>query len=241
MFIMKRRLFIFILLLGSLFSLSAQKKDKSAETVKYQWVFREYYSDDLGSMFDVFLYESVNDEEHYVFSLPQYCSPWVNEGTGLKKKGAQTISSFSSWYAGGGVGGVLFYANGKLEVYKVFLEEDEGGSEFVEKEADLVIDIGKASKFISKKERTAGIIDFNRTLKIEKKHVYGDDVFYLQCMLYHFFNQKIDIDGYFGKQTEGAVKAAQKKIGLPQTGIVTEEVWNAFEDYAAEEGDLFNL
>lgn len=233
---MKRRIFVFALSFFCLVSVIAQQKqsDKKIESVSYQWIFRAFIDDDFGKTYDVYLYESVNDEEHYLFSLPKYCGPWVDEASTFKKKGASTVSTFSSWYAGGGVGGVLLYVNGKFEVYKSYLEEDENGSYFVEKEPAFVIEIGKTSKFVQKDALFADVPEFKRTLKVEKRHVYGEDVFYLQSMLFHFFNQKIDIDGYFGKQTEAAVKEAQKKLGLSQTGIVTESVWEAFEECSSE-------
>ena len=53
-------------------------------------------------------------------------------------------------------------------------------------------------------------------------------------MLVNFFGQKIDIDGYFGKQTKDAVKMVQKKLGLPQTGVVTKEFWQLLEDASSD-------
>jgi len=41
----------------------------------------------------------------------------------------------------------------------------------------------------------------------------------------------IMLDGKFGKETERAVKAFQKIIGVPETGVVDETTWNALYDH----------
>ena len=40
----------------------------------------------------------------------------------------------------------------------------------------------------------------------------------------------VDVDGIFGENTKNAVEAFQKTFGLPVTGIITDEVWNAMYD-----------
>ena len=40
----------------------------------------------------------------------------------------------------------------------------------------------------------------------------------------------VDIDGIFGANTRSSVLAAQKRFGLPQTGIVNFDTWNEIYD-----------
>lgn len=40
----------------------------------------------------------------------------------------------------------------------------------------------------------------------------------------------VNVDGIFGENTKNAVEAFQKTFGLPVTGIITDEVWNAMYD-----------
>ncbi len=40
----------------------------------------------------------------------------------------------------------------------------------------------------------------------------------------------VDVDGIFGENTKTAVEAFQRTFGLPVTGIITDEVWNAMYD-----------
>ena len=63
----------------------------------------------------------------------------------------------------------------------------------------------------------------------------------------------VDVDGIFGENTKNAVEAFQKTFGLPVTGVITDEVWNAMydafigadetittRDYAKELDELLN-
>jgi len=226
---MNRRIFLALFLLffsGTLFA---------SESLFFQWKFRKLIQDDLGDTYEVFLYESANDEEHHLLSLPKYLVPTVSDSGSYSKEGESSISDVYSWYAGGGIGFALFYTDGKLEVHKVYFEEsEEDNSPFMEKKPLAVIHVGNVDRAIQKQAEYVDIPEFSRTLKVEKKHVFGDDVFYLQSMLVNFFGQKIDIDGYFGKQTEAAVKKVQKKLGLPQTGVVTKEFWQLLEDASSD-------
>ena len=222
---MNRRILLFAFLALCSVSLFA------LDSVTFQWRFRKLIQDDLGDTYDVFLYDSANDEEHHLLTLPKYLVPTVNGSGAYSKQGQKSASDVFSWYAGGGIGFALFYVDGKIEVHKVYLEEsEEDDSLFMEKTPILTVKTGKAENLIQKDAIYVDIPEFSRTLKLEKKHVFGDDVFYLQSMLVNFFGQKIDIDGYFGKQTEAAVKKVQKQKGLPQTGVVTKEFWQLLQD-----------
>ena len=69
------------------------------------------------------------------------------------------------------------------------------------------------------------------TLPILKKGSKGESVKAVQRML-HCLGYKIGtvnpIDGSFGVKVEAAVKAFQKKKGVPQTAEVDEATWNEF-------------
>jgi peptidoglycan hydrolase-like protein with peptidoglycan-binding domain len=56
-------------------------------------------------------------------------------------------------------------------------------------------------------------------------------VFMLQSLIatlaMHYINiPRITVDGYFGPDTEIAVKVLQKVVGLPETGIVDDKTWD---------------
>ncbi len=62
-----------------------------------------------------------------------------------------------------------------------------------------------------------------------KKGDSGSDVATLQKMLFDL-GFTITVDGIFGNETEGVVKAFQQKYGLQQTGIVSPEVYGAIQE-----------
>ncbi|MDR0992395.1 MAG: peptidoglycan-binding protein [Ruminococcus sp.] len=56
-------------------------------------------------------------------------------------------------------------------------------------------------------------------------------IFMLQSLIatlaMHYINiPRITVDGYFGPDTEVAVKVLQKVVGLPETGIVDDKTWD---------------
>ena len=53
----------------------------------------------------------------------------------------------------------------------------------------------------------------------------GDDVRQLQQGLYRL-GYRLDVDGYFGRQTDAAVRSFQKSKGLKVDGIVGPQTWN---------------
>lgn len=66
----------------------------------------------------------------------------------------------------------------------------------------------------------------------------GDKVRHLQYMLsvlseYISYIPPVEIDGIFGPATRDAVVAAQRWLGLPQTGIVDEQTWDEIYDQFA--------
>jgi peptidoglycan hydrolase-like protein with peptidoglycan-binding domain len=76
-----------------------------------------------------------------------------------------------------------------------------------------------------------GISPFpNRQLQL-KPGDRSTTIFMLQSLLstlaMHYINiPRISVDGYFGPDTEVAVKVMQKVVGLPETGIVDDKTWD---------------
>ena len=88
---MNRRIFLAVFLLlfsGALFA---------SESVVFQWRFRKLIQDDLADTYDVFLYESANDEEHHLLTLPRHLVPNVSGSGAYSKQGQESDSDvFSS-------------------------------------------------------------------------------------------------------------------------------------------------
>ena len=60
----------------------------------------------------------------------------------------------------------------------------------------------------------------------------GDGVEYAQGVISNKADGNIDVDGYFGPQTEGRVKDLQRIFGLNADGLIGPNTWNAI-DYLA--------
>jgi peptidoglycan hydrolase-like protein with peptidoglycan-binding domain len=54
----------------------------------------------------------------------------------------------------------------------------------------------------------------------------GDPVRRLQRALTAALGKRVKVDGAVSRSTERAVRAYQRKAGLPATGVVTDEVWD---------------
>jgi hypothetical protein len=73
-----------------------------------------------------------------------------------------------------------------------------------------------------------GVADPNAIVRAKIRNgSRGDDVVYLQAELH------LPVDGYFGKETEAAVKQFQKKVGLVEDGIVGKYTWEKIYDQDA--------
>lgn len=162
--------------------------------------------------YSIYLYNSITKEKHFI----QSDSP-----VSIKNKN-ETI------YGGGTTYSVVIKGN-KLQVIFAFEDTTFNGTESLpdenvlyEYENELVKNIISSAPVILK------IPEFSRNLERSKgkNNLYGDDIFFLQEIINFKYFILIDIDGYFGKQTEEAVKQIQKKLGLKQTGVVTKELWD---------------
>lgn len=86
----------------------------------------------------------------------------------------------------------------------------------------------KDVNFIEKELKQLEVPVFTRILEKNqgRKNLFGEDIYYLQVILNYYYNHKIDVDGYFGSETENAVKEFQRKANVKVTGIVDEKLWN---------------
>lgn len=72
---------------------------------------------------------------------------------------------------------------------------------------------------------------YERELALESKRLNGDDVWVVQRYLYENGYPGVgEIDGWFGPATRDAVRAFQRNIGLPVTGMVDATTWSYLID-----------
>lgn len=89
-----------------------------------------------------------------------------------------------------------------------------------------VKDLLLLAKYVSASDFTN--ITFSREISVTKPRMNGDDVEFIQEVLYDldFLDSYSDVDGYYGPTSEGKVQAFQNWFGLPVTGVVDEATFD---------------
>lgn len=106
----------------------------------------------------------------------------------------------------------------------------------------IYIGIKRLSKLVA--ERISPETVDNQFKEVIKEDATGREVRLLQYFLnfiaeFNDFIPRVDINGVYGPKTTQSVKAFQQSAGLPQTGIVNEETWNAiFSSYKTKYNSL---
>ncbi len=81
---------------------------------------------------------------------------------------------------------------------------------------------------------------FHRTLSLQAKKMNGDDVWALQRFLHEQGHEEVgEVDGWFGQNTEKAVKNFQKSRHLLEDGVVGEALWEALSGLEKEQVNFF--
>lgn len=205
----------------------------------YQWQIRKIpvkYSFTAGEeaeiypLFEVYLYETITDTKHFIFSRVDRTEPYSTN----------THLPLMYYEPGGSTFYFTSTENNKLQVILTFIStgfsedsssEEEDNIETDERSVVFEMDLNG----IQLKEKPPvglAIPQFTRTLQRTENqdNLYGDDIFYLQTIISHFYDNSIEIDGYYGKQTEQLIKNIQKEKGLLETGIVDIDLWSDLTD-----------
>lgn len=193
--------------------------------VNIQWQYRtSETAHELGhKVYELYLYNSKTNDTAYIISFAQGLSPnFTRKHFALN--GTNSIMDCTSWYAGGGIGLSVFYLVNILEIYEVYFEERQ--EPFLSSQPVLELKLSPTDIVTVLPEKELKIPQYYRELKIENPRLFGDDIRYLQAVINNFYATKIDVDGYYGPNTEFAVKKIQKEMKLLETGIVKFKLWD---------------
>ncbi len=238
-------LFVFLIASGCSkknenFTVSAEA---SAETIVepqdfYQWQIRKSpvtYSfqdaqEETYPLYEVYLYETVTCTKHFIFSRLD------------RSENFSDSSSSPLWYyePGGSTSYSVTIENDRLKVIATSVSTGISGNLYSDEKEDLLPESDSVifemdTNGIQLEEKNPAELEipqFTRTLerKENQANLYGDDIFYMQFIISQFFDSSIEIDGYYGKQTEQAIKKIQKDKGFSENGTVTSDFWKDLTD-----------
>lgn len=226
---MKRRLLFFFVVFAVMVAAVNAEAAQKQKTVDIQWQYRKSETFEDFQMYELYLYNSKTEE----------LTNCLFFGTSNEPDFDQTrngLPYFFWWFGGGGFEVVVENTGSALVVRKIGMDEgteemrEEGVDPSYEAAKNVVCKLEAGEKISVLPPKELEKPEFTRELKIVKPHAYGDDIRYLQFLLCACYGQTIDIDGYFGKQSEKAVKDVQKKLNLAQTGIVDKALWDKITD-----------
>ncbi len=215
------------------------ESSSSQNEVYIQWQYRssETAHELEHKVYELYLYNSKTNETQYIISFSQGLSPIFNNKH-LTVNNEKSIMDCSSWYAGGGIGLSVFYLDNMLKVYEAYFEEWQ--EPFLSSKPVYDLKLSPTDKVIILPQKELDTPNYCRELQLLNPRLFGDDIRYLQAVINNFYSIKLDIDGYYGLDTEIAVKNIQNEMKLLETGIVTLELWkeitNTKEKYYQDSG-----
>lgn len=117
-------------------------KENIPEGDYYQWQFHKVYvNEEIGYIYDIFIYDSITKDKHYIMTLTNHLVPKVRVDKYVKMNDVYSNSVVWTWWAGGGVGCALFLEDNILKVYKTYF--DESSEPFVDNKVLYQINIGE--------------------------------------------------------------------------------------------------
>jgi peptidoglycan hydrolase-like protein with peptidoglycan-binding domain len=218
-------------LLGMLLTAASSGQAQAKQTI--HWVVRNYYTSENAEEVEIWLYlGEARDLEFISFDRGT-----ANEVPNSNHRIVDT------WWSGHGHRYQTVIKDGTLKVLQQDIATSESSSSQFVVSRDLV-EVKRIS--VTAEDLSFGPIQsetakegFSRTLSLQRPRLHGSDVWILQRFL---VEQELlepgDIDGWFGPDTENAVKRFQSGHQLPNDGIVGPMTWNALAGPdAPAEGD----
>ena len=200
---------------------------------KIHWVFRNYHTSENAEKVEVWLYLGDGQDLEFIGFDP---------GAANEVRGSNH-SVVDTWWAGHGHRYQAVVEDGILKVLTqdISVSPTDSGRLIVSPQLVEVKKIPVSTKallFEPSQTQTAKEM-FTRLLPLQKPRLYGDDVWTLQRFLVEQqLLEPSDIDGWYGPDTENAVKRFQNAHQLLNDGIVGSMTWNALaEPDEPPEGD----
>lgn len=200
------------------------------------WEIRNYYIDADNPQVEVFL--NVIDREEkkeFVFFTSGEAAEVLESGQYM----LSTWFEYTTYYYRFSV------ENGNIRILKQKVEYSREVHDFVPVAPGWVevkkipIAAGKAINYRSGETILAKDL-FSRPLSLQAKRMNGDDVWALQRFLIEQGYKEVGVvDGWFGPNTEKAVKRFQKDMRIAEDGVVGQTVWDLVSGLEKDQVNFF--
>ena len=190
-----------------------------------QWQFRRtsYGVEFPGEFTELYLLDGATGRKHFIYGFGNQMRLSFSEGQ-FEIDRQDTTSDVYVYWAGLGIGYSLHRSGNAIEVYRV---------DFGEGFLTPAVQTPPIFAFTSSRSQQIAVAPplelpvpvFHRDLSNVTPTQYGEDVRYLQAIIVFFHSIRIEIDGYFGSETERAVQRIQRSLDMDASGIVNERLW----------------
>jgi hypothetical protein len=200
------------------------------------WEIRNYYIDADNPQVEVFLTVVDSEEKkEFVFFTPGEASEILDSGQYL----------LFAWFEYTTYDYRFSVKNGSIIILKQRVEYSKEAHDLVPvppgwlEFKKIPIALGKAIIYGSGKTVLAKDL-FHRPLSLQAKRMNGDDVWALQRFLIEQGYKEVGIvDGWFGPNTEKAVKRFQKDKQITEDGVVGQAVWDLLSGLEKDQVNFF--
>ena len=204
--------------------------------INISWEIRNYYIDADNPHVEVFLViDDGSKKKEFIFFSP-------GEALEVPESGQYRLST---WYMYTTFEYRYLIENKSIRIQKRELEYSREVRDFIQVSPgwkDIKkISIAAGKVVIPQAGETILAKDlFLRTLSLQAKKMNGDDVWALQRFLHEQGYEEVgEVDGWFGQNTEKAVKKFQNSNHLVEDGVVTEALWEVLSGLVKEQVNFF--
>jgi hypothetical protein len=138
-------------------------------------------------------------------------------------KNANDLGGFQLYWAGMAARYQLRREPNRVIVERIDLDEGDQGVTQTDPETVYRIVVPAGTRVSVAPSVQLEVPAYSRLLRVATPPLYGQDVFLVQALLM----ETPDVDGFYGKQTEQAVREYQAKSGLEVDGVVGPKTWKS--------------
>jgi hypothetical protein len=195
-------------------------------SVVLQWAFLYFPSpqsdvgSQLGDWVNVFLFVDGKQKSQFFLGRIHGSTPVELD---RNPKDASDLGGFQCYWGGMAVRYQVHRNSTQLIVEQIYLDEGDQGVTQTTPELVFKIIVPASTRVSVAPSVQLEVPAYSRLLRIAAPPLFGQDVFLVQALLM----ETPDVDGYYGKKTDQAVRQYQAKNDLEVDGIVGPKTWKS--------------